>query len=182
MRKMQRACSFAPEAGIAVFTALSLDLLGEPPAALHPVVWYGRLIHYLEQAAPEKPLARFFYGLLMLALAAPAALLPATLIHWMARHAYAAALRYGNRTGGFMVYVLLEGAALKPFFALRMLVDAGRSVRMHLEQENLAAARQALQALVSRDRSQLTEHLVGAAAIESLAENLSDAVVAPLFY
>jgi adenosylcobinamide-phosphate synthase len=63
-----------------------------------------------------------------------------------------------------------------------MLAKAGQTVRLHLEREDLAAARQALQALVSRDRSQLTEELVSAAAIESLAENLSDSVVAPLFY
>lgn len=182
MRKKKQDRSFAPEAGIAVVTALGLDFLGEPPAAWHPVVWYGRLIQYLEQAAPQKPISQFFYGMFMLALAAPAALLPAAIIHLIARRARAGAMRQGNIAGGFIVYALLEGAALKPFFALRMLVGAGRRVRVHLEQENLAAARQSLQALVSRDRSQLTAELVGAAAIESLAENLSDSVVAPLFY
>jgi adenosylcobinamide-phosphate synthase len=72
--------------------------------------------------------------------------------------------------------------SLKPFFALRMLVEAGRAVRLSLEQQNLPAARHALQNLVSRERSQLTAELAGAAAIESLAENLSDSIVAPLFY
>jgi adenosylcobinamide-phosphate synthase len=90
--------------------------------------------------------------------------------------------RRGNIASGFIVYALLEGIALKPFFALRMLVEAGQRVRVHLEQGDLVAARQALQALVSRDRSQLTAELISAAAIESLAENLSDSIVAPLFY
>jgi adenosylcobinamide-phosphate synthase len=182
MRETKRDRSFMPEAGIAVFTALGLDLLGEPPAAWHPVVWYGKLIQYLEQAAPRKPISQLVYGMFMLVLAAPAAVLPAAIIHLIARRARAGAMRHGNIAGGFIVYALLEGAALKPFFALRMLAGAGRQVRMHLEQGNLAAARHALQALVSRDRSQLTAELVGAAAIESLAENLSDSVVAPLFY
>lgn len=175
-------CSFTPEAGLAVFTALGLDLLGEPPAAWHPVIWYGKLIQRLEQAAPRKPISQFLYGIFMLIVAAPTALLPATLIHLIARHMHAVARRHGHSVSGLMAVVLLEGAALKPFFALRMLAGAGREVRVHLEQENLEAARQALQALVSRDRSQLTVELVGAATIESLAENLSDSVIAPLCY
>ena len=77
---------------------------------------------------------------------------------------------------------LLEGLALKPFFALHMLASAGRSVRVPLEWQDLAAAREALQQLVSRDRAQLSQELVMAAAIESLGENTSDSITAPLFY
>ncbi len=76
----------------------------------------------------------------------------------------------------------MEGIGLKPFFALRMLAEAGRSVRLSLEQGDLPAARHALQSLVSRERSELTAEQAGAAAIESLAENLSDSIVAPLLY
>ncbi len=177
-----RGKSFTPETGIAVFVALGLDFLGEPPTAWHPVVWYGRLILYLKQAAPQKPTSQFLYGMFMLVLAAPAALLPAALIHWLARRVRTMARQHGHNAGGFVAYTLLEGMALKPFFAIRMLANAGQRVREHLEQNDLVAARQALQALVSRDRSQLTAELTSAAAIESLAENLSDSVVAPLFY
>jgi adenosylcobinamide-phosphate synthase len=127
-------------------------------------------------------MSQFLYGMLMLVLALPTALLPAAMTRLIARRARAGAIRHGNIAGGFIIAILLEGIALKPFFALRMLADAGRRVRVHLEQDNLEAARQELQALVGRDRSQLTAELVGAATIESLAENLSDSVVAPLFY
>ncbi|MBA2393242.1 MAG: cobalamin biosynthesis protein CobD [Ktedonobacteraceae bacterium] len=179
MRKKTQEHSISPESGIAVFLALGFDFLGEPPAAWHPVVWYGKLIQKLEHAAPAQPLAQFFYGIGMLILATPAALLPTSAIHWLARR-----IRTGTRLRKvrFVLSVLLEGMALKPFFALRMLAEAGHKVRECLEQDDLAAARQALQALVSRDRSQLTAELVSAAVIESLAENLSDSVVAPLFY
>ena len=74
------------------------------------------------------------------------------------------------------------GAALKPFFALRMLADAGKQVRVGLQSSDLPAAREALQSLVSRERSELSTELIAAAAVESLAENLSDSIVAPLFY
>ena len=61
-----------------------------------------------------------------------------------------------------------------------LLARAGRSVRLALEHGNVPAARSALRSLVSRERSQLTAQLAGAAAIESLAENLSDSIVGPL--
>lgn len=182
MRKRRSWCRGAPEAGMAVVFALGLDFLGEPPAICHPVVWYGRLIQRMERTVPQRPSSQLLYGGGMLLLAAPAALLPATGVHYTARLVYTKAIQHRHKLTGFLLYALIEGMALKPFFALHMLVEAGRSVRRALEQEDLDAARHALQSLVSRDRSQLTPTLVGAAAIESLAENLSDSVVAPLFY
>ena len=168
-------------AGAIVF-AFALDRIGEPPAAYHPVVWYGKLIKRLEQAAPQSNIALLFYGGAMLLLLAPFALLPTLLVHRLAVLVRSVAFRRGFRVRGILLYIVIEGGTLKPFFALHMLAEAGRRVRFPLEQENLPIARQALQHLVSRDRSQLTPPLVVAATIESLAENLSDSVVAPLFY
>ncbi|HTK10465.1 MAG TPA: adenosylcobinamide-phosphate synthase CbiB [Ktedonobacteraceae bacterium] len=182
MNHKKQIRTFALASGLAIFVAFALDLLGEPPSAWHPVVWYGKLIKALEQAAPQKPASQFFYGILMLTLAAPIALLPASIIHLLTKRSYIMAIRRSNRVSGVITYILLEGIALKPFFALRMLAEAGKRVRVALEQEKLEVARQELAALVSRDRSQLTAELVSAAAIESLAENLSDSFVAPLFY
>jgi adenosylcobinamide-phosphate synthase len=165
-----------------VLVALGLDLLGEPPAAWHPVVWFGKLIRRLEQMAPQGRLLQVLYGVAMLVVAAPAAILPATVVRRLAKRVRAAARQRGCPSSGFIGYALIEGIGLKPFFALRMLAEAGRSVRLSLERGDLSAARQALQSLVSRERSQLTEELAGAAAIESLAENLGDSIVSPFFY
>ncbi len=170
------------EAGAAVLVGLGLDLLGEPPAAWHPVVWFGKLIQRLERAAPQGHVPQLLYGVVMLVLAAPAAFLPAAIVHWLAKRVRAEAMQRGRAGGGLILYALIEGAGLKPFFALRMLAKAGCSVRLFLEQGDLPAARHALQSLVSRERSELTAELAGAAAIESLAENLSDSIVAPLLY
>ena len=173
---------FALEEGAAVLLALGLDVLGEPPAAWHPVVWFGKLIRRLERAAPQGRLLQLLYGVVMLVLAAPAAFLPAAIAHLLAKRVRAEAIQRGCTYSGLILYALIEGMGLKPFFALRMLADAGRSVRLALEQGDLPAARHALQSLVSRERSELTAELAGAAAIESLAENLSDSIVAPLLY
>jgi adenosylcobinamide-phosphate synthase len=173
---------FALEEGAAVLLAFGLDVLGEPPAAWHPVVWFGKLIRRLERAAPQGRLLQLLYGVVMLVLAAPAAFLPAAIVHLLAKRVRAEAIQRGCTYSGLILYALIEGMGLKPFFALRMLADAGRSVRLALEQGDLPAARHALQSLVSRERSELTAELAGAAAIESLAENLSDSIVAPLLY
>jgi adenosylcobinamide-phosphate synthase len=179
---MRRRRALALSSGGALLVAYVLDRLGEPPAHWHPVVWYGRLIAWLERAAPAGRFPQLLYGAAMLLLAAPAALLPSLLVQRLAERVRAVAVRRGYRLVGALLSALIEGAALKPFFALHMLVDAGHAVRAALEQDDLPAARQSLQNLVSRDRSQLSAELAAAAAIESLAENLSDSIVAPLFY
>jgi adenosylcobinamide-phosphate synthase len=173
---------YALEAGAAVLVAFGLDALGEASATWHPVVWYGKFIRCLEQAAPQGRLPQLLYGMIMLMLAAPAAFLPAAIVHIVAKRIRAEAIQRGCADGGIILYALIEGIGLTPFFALRMLAGAGRAVRLSLERGDLPAAQHALQSLVSRDRSQLTAELAGAAAIESLAENLSDSVVAPLLY
>jgi adenosylcobinamide-phosphate synthase len=164
---------------LAILLAAGLDLIGEPPVAWHPVVWYGKLIRRLEQAAPRDRLAQLLYGTLIPLWAAAFVLPPILLIHVLTERIrlIAAPSRLKH-----VLYALIEGGALKPFFAVRMLVDAGRAVRLPLEDGDLPSARLALQSLVSRDRSRLTAELAAAAAIESLAENVSDSVVAPLFY
>lgn len=165
--------------GVALLLAFVFDLWGEPPANWHPVIWFGRLIHCLERGAPRGRLPQLLYGAAMPVIVAPLVCAPALLVHRLAVHLRAAC---HNALCGDLLYALVEGGALKPFFALRMLAEAGRAVRLPLERHDLPAARQALQSLVSRDRSQLSAELAAAAAVESLAENLSDSVVAPLFY
>ncbi len=157
--------------------ALAFDQLGEPPAQYHPVVWYGNLIRFLEKKTPEGKAAQLFYGTAMLVTATTFAILPAQGLHKLLRWE-----NQWNQAGlGKAAFILAEGALLKPFFALRMLVGTGREVRLLLEKQDLVGAREALKSLVSRDRSELTAKLIAAATVESLAENLSDSVVAPLF-
>ncbi|MBI4506096.1 MAG: cobalamin biosynthesis protein CobD [Chloroflexi bacterium] len=143
--------------------ALALDLLaGEPPAALHPVVWLGRLIGALERRAPGAPLAQLAYGGLVVAAAAGVA--------WGGSRALL------HRAPWLAPYLL------KSAFAWRALRRAGLGVAERLERGDLHGARLALQALVSRETADLDAPLVAAAAIESLAENLGDGLVAPLLY
>jgi adenosylcobinamide-phosphate synthase len=153
-----------------LLAALAFDLLlGEPPTPLHPVVWMGRLQRRLRRLAPRSPAAAFVYGLGM------AAVGPALfgLGAWLA-------LRELDvwPVAKFLVEVYL----LKSAFAVRALAGAGLTVHRELASGQLAGAREGLRSLVSRDTSSLSSSLMSAAAVESLSENSSDSIVAPLFY
>ncbi len=152
--------------------AVAIDgLLGEPPNAWHPVAGFGRFMQTLERRAPrDDPYAEFLYGAGVVAAGIALAAAPAL---WLERVCRARPHR------GWM---FLAAALLKTTFAWRALIQAGETVRRDLEAGRIDAARFDLQALVSRDTSQLDTPLLAAAAIESLAENASDAFVAPLFY
>ncbi len=157
---------------VALLLALVLDrCFGEPPARAHPVVGIGALISVLERHAPEGPRRELAYG--------AATALGVTLFPALVARAALEALE-GIRPGPLRLAA--EAWLLKTCFAHRALEEAGRSVAAPLAVGDLPAAREALRALVSRDRAGLEEPGVAAAAIESLAENLGDGFVAPLMY
>jgi adenosylcobinamide-phosphate synthase len=76
----------------------------------------------------------------------------------------------------------LGALAVKTSLSLRALADEASGVGQALEGGQLEAARRRLRALVSRQTAALEASQVASAAIESLAENLSDSVVAPGVY
>jgi adenosylcobinamide-phosphate synthase len=151
--------------------ALLLDCLyGEYPAAPHPVVWIGKLISLILKAAPSSGWwLQMFFGA-FLAVIVPAIAASLTIV----------ALRLAPMLGPLQ---LMVGALLlKASFALRELGAAAERVRGPVVLGDLPRARDALRALCSRDPSTLDEEALISATVESLAENLSDSFVAPLFY
>jgi adenosylcobinamide-phosphate synthase len=157
------------EAAAAVAVAVLLDAaFGEPPVPLHPVVWLGTLAGVTERRAPAGLVRQLAYGA-ALALGLPALAAAAVV-----------GIASATRRLPLPLRVLITGAALKPCFAIRGLVRAGAEVESRLAAGEIEAARRGLRSLVSRDTSELGAGPVAAAAIESLAENLTDSVVAPL--
>ncbi|HZZ85918.1 MAG TPA: adenosylcobinamide-phosphate synthase CbiB [Anaeromyxobacteraceae bacterium] len=151
--------------------ALAIDLaLGEYPATLHPVVWMGRALSLLERCAPASGRARQLAWGALAAVGVPG-------LFAAGAFAVAAAARRLGWAG-----VPLAALALKPTFALRALGGAGLRVRDALRRGDLAGARDGLRALCSRDPSRLGPSELAAGTVESLAENASDSVVAPLFW
>ena len=148
-----------------VWLAGLLDLLGEPPNRYHPVAWFGRLAGTLE--------ARFHQ---------PSVWRGALLALFLLALAFGLGAGLARAAAGLppAVAALLLALFLKPTFALRGLLDAVFEVERALGR-SLDEGRERLARIVSRRVADLGPAEVRMAAIESLAENLSDALVAPLF-
>ncbi len=155
----------------AIALACGVDaLLGEPPAWCHPVVWLGQGIAAAERRAPGAPAAALAFGALVA--------LGGTLACW----AGASAALLAVARGAPRLHLPVSALLVKSTFAVRALDDGAERVAGALERGDLAGARVAVGALVSRDTARLDAELVAAAAIESVAENLSDSFVAPLVW
>lgn len=167
-----------------LWLALGIDWRwGEPAAAWHPVVWMGRYLgacgRYLKT---WPPVAAFAGGVLAWFVGATAVGGLAFWLQWL----FVRQLRRLDilaAGGGLLAagLVLLLALLFKPMLAWRMLRDEVLAVEAAL-QTSLVAGRERLGWLVSRDVSGLSEDEVRESAIESLAENLNDSVVAPVFW
>ncbi len=163
----------SPGLGVAVAGVLD-GTVGEPPMSLHPVVAMGRWLNAAARIVPAEPPGR--------AVTAGGLAWAAGLVGTVA--AAVAWQRVSRRLPGPpAVRAVADGVGLWPLFAGRLLLSEVRAVEQALRDADPAepvAGRDALARIVSRDVSQLNAPGVRAAALESLAENLSDSVVAPL--
>lgn len=136
----------------------------------HPVTWMGRLIVAMETGFNtghdilQSRRAGMIATLVVLGISAGLAIA----VQSMLPHGWAG--------------LILTAALAWPFLATRSLHDHVAAVVLPLATGDLAAARTAVSAIVGRDPAQLDAAGVTRAAMESLAENASDGVVAPVFW
>lgn len=159
--------------------ALAADsLFGEPPRRLHPVVWMGTYLGGTGRRLPELSAgAAFAAG--ALAWLGGASLAGA--IAWGIGEGITAAVVSLEGWGRVTVAALVTGFFLKPMLAWRNLREEVATVEGELA-KSLGAGRVQVARLAGRDPSSLSATEVRETAIESLAENLNDSVVAPLFW
>jgi adenosylcobinamide-phosphate synthase len=153
----RRSSSFGRRAG-AVALGLAVDaLLGEPPARAHPVAHFGRAMTVAEERWwADSRTAGVRYAALGVAPAVAAGIVA----DWVLGPAGAL------------------GGATALAAASRSLLGACEDVARALDCGDLPTARRLLRSLVGRDPDDLDEKEIARAVIESLSENLSDAVVA----
>jgi adenosylcobinamide-phosphate synthase len=169
--------SFIPAALAVVLTALAVDAVAGYPAWLfarigHPVTWIGRLIEKLEKRLNRPDLstrARRWRGIGALAVTIGATICVAV----SCEAAFRLAL------GDFAIMAL--GLMASSLIAQRSLHEHVARVADGLE-TSLEEGRRAVSQIVGRDPQSLDEAAVARAAIESLAENFSDGIVAPTLY
>lgn len=170
---------------LALGLALWIDrFMGEPPSPMHPVVWMG---HYLKACGSVTvrcaPAMAFLLGTLAwwvgTLLVGAAAWGVQALVFWQLA-GYVANPGWGEAVDTALLLVLMAWL-LKCMLSWRMLREEVGAVELALGQ-SLEAGRERLSWLVSRDTAQLSAGQVRESAIESLAENLNDSVVAPIFW
>lgn len=161
--------------GCAVLGGFVLDaIFGDPAWLPHPVVYMGKAISALEKGLrarlPKTPEGELWGGRI-LAFCLPVGTFAITCLVCMG----AAAL---HPLLGLAVQMFWCGQAL----AAKGLVQESTNVYRELTKPDLPAARIAVSRIVGRDTQALTAEGVTKAAVETVAENASDGVIAPLFY
>jgi len=159
---------------IAIIGAYALDLIaGDPQRFPHPVRLIGRFIVFLEnlfRRAKASPFRQKIFGILLALIVVGSTFLATTfLISWAG---------YFSQAASFILSIFMGYFTL----ATRDLHVETRRVLKALEAGDLPGARQELSFLVGRDTAHLSEPEVIRALVETIAENLSDGVIAPLFY
>jgi adenosylcobinamide-phosphate synthase len=156
---------------VSIILALLIDRwCGEPPARIHPVVWMGSYLKHAGRGLPNRgPRLALFLGT----------------TYWLAGAALVAAA-YGLAGAGFAklppwLDIVMTAVLLKPLLALRLLLNEVGAVENSL-MRSVECGRARLAHIVSRDTANLDSGEVRESSLESLAENLSDSVIAPLFW
>ncbi|HEY7654559.1 MAG TPA: adenosylcobinamide-phosphate synthase CbiB [Methylomirabilota bacterium] len=152
--------------------AVALDLVvGDPPNRWHPVAWIGRLVALGRRLAPRSPDDLAIHGSFLILIVAGTAAGGA-----LVAHALLASLPG-------IAAPLAQAWLLKCSLSLRGLLGAVEVVRGHLVADDLEGARRAVgYHLVSRETADLDRGAVASAAVESLAENLTDGFVTPVVF
>ncbi len=152
-------------------TALALDLfLGDPERAPHPVRWMGRTIELAEPVFRKQITSDLRAGL--------AFALALTLLAWIGTVAVVNAAHHLHPVLGWAVEVLFVYFAL----SIKSLRQAAIGVYRALKMDSLNEAKQRLAMIVGRDVEKLSRRGVIRAAVETVAENLVDGVMSPVFY
>jgi adenosylcobinamide-phosphate synthase len=179
---------------LACWIALLVDhYLGELALRCHPVVWIGHYLgwsgDWVQRHADQSPEHRDLRAFWLAALCWLAGAVLVTGLAWLLQTALVQMLmalvagRSSGAPGDWATWLgaIAMGLLLKPLLAWAMLKTEVCAVEAALA-ESLQAGRARLAWLVSRDVTLLTPTQVRESAIETLAENLNDSVVAPLFW
>lgn len=166
---------------IVLVTAFILDvIIGDPHWLWHPVQGIGRLIEYTEQLLrrvfalreerdADRGKKKVAGGILVILVLLPSVLVPMLILYAAERiHPY--------------VRLAAEIVLCYQMLAMKSLRVESMKVYHALMKQDIEGARQAVSMIVGRDTEKLSEEGITKAAVETVAENTSDGVIAPLIY
>ncbi|MEN4019466.1 MAG: cobalamin biosynthesis protein [Methanobacterium sp.] len=147
--------------------ALIIDILfGELPFKVHPVVWMGKIIDILRQHLIDHR-SKISGIILTLVL---------VIIFTLATHVSISLSAINN-----LLYILVSSIILTTTFAINILISSAEDIRRDIDY-NIDTARKNVSYLVSRDTANLSSEEIVSATVETLTENITDSVIAPIFY
>jgi len=158
---------------IQIILGYTMDLfIGDPYWLFHPVRWIGQLILLLEKRLlkEESGNKQKFKGLLLLIIVSS---LSFVIPFYLLRLAFKVHMLLGLFVEAFMIYQI---------FATKCLDVETKKVYKALKNGDITEARKAISYLVSRDTESMTDEDIIKASIETIAENLGDGVIAPMFF
>jgi adenosylcobinamide-phosphate synthase len=165
---------------LSLSVALGLEITaGRWPTRWHPVGWMGRMIDGAVRLAPYPRDVRLAWGAIVVLVGSVSCALVAEGIVWST----AAAARRVSPSFAAPAVAFSEGLMLGSLFSIRGTLRAAREIERALAHGLIMEARRLLgRDLVSRPTAELDSSRIRSAVIESVAENTTDSVVAPLFW
>lgn len=158
---------------ISVIAFLIDCIIGDPRSKYHPVVLIGKMIGCFESyfyRAEDSSTKKIFMGLILVLLV--------SFISW---DVASGIMTLAASVGVYTSYAV-EGLLLSFMISPRSLAEAGMEIRNYLFDGNLTQARYKLGWIVGRDTENLSPGEITRAAVETIAENLVDGIIAPLFF
>ncbi|MEH7389545.1 adenosylcobinamide-phosphate synthase CbiB [Bacillus sp. JJ1503] len=155
---------------IALTIAILIDLVvGDPPHYPHPVKWMGSLIYKLDKSWNKGSSRRLKGTVMLLTVLLTVGGISLLLVNVM----------YGIHP---LAGILGEAILISTAIAQKSLKEAALTVYNPLKKGDLAEARHKLSYIVGRDTDRLDEPEIVRATVETVAENTSDGITAPLFW
>jgi adenosylcobinamide-phosphate synthase len=143
-------------------------LFGDPVTLPHPIVWFGKLISFCEHHLNQGTYRKLKGALMGIGLV----LLVYVVTYWLIRLCGSVHISLKTALEAILIFYCLAGTTL-----IREVCEVFRAVDRSLEEGRVQVGR-----IVGRDTSELSAQEIRTAALETIAENLSDGVIAPLFW
>ena len=160
---------------ISVLAGFVLDLIfGDPKWMPHPVVFIGKMIVIVEKITrkifPKTKMGERIAG----SITAISVIFISTILPLL--------ILWGAYNINIWLYIIIESFMCYEILATKALKVESKSVQNELEKGEIKKARYSLSMIVGRDTENLTESEIVKGAVETVAENTADGVIAPLIY
>lgn len=154
---------------LAISMALVLDaIIGDPVNWPHPVRWFGRWISFIDKRLNQGKFQRMNGLFLVLSMVVWCFVLPLALLIALYEISY-------------WIGIIVEGIMIATTISTKSLGEAAYKVALPLQKGDLQEARFQVGMIVGRDTDHLDESEIARATVETVAENTSDGITAPLF-